>query len=282
MNSVVVRCLYVLVLLFAGICPAYADDAEKGESRPVTSVYSLEIGRGGALSTYLSPLRYSGTAYGISGRWMKALPWNAEHAVMGFMAGVTYQDMLNPSHSAAMSGLEGSLEWGMAWRCRPYPRLQLSAGGDVIVRGGALYLARNGNNPVTARAYAGVAADMSVSYHFRIGRLPILVSDRVSVPSLGAFFCPEYGETYYEIYLGNRQGLAHCAWWGNHFAIDNCLSLTLDFGRTAMEVGYRYSYSNAYANHLTTRVHSNTFVIGVIPQGIGLKKRNPKAIYAGY
>lgn len=282
MNSLPLRYLVSLILTIFCAWPAYPEGAEVVESRPVTSEYCLEIGKGGALSTYLSPLRYAGSSYGISGRWSKALPWNSKHAVMAFSAEGVYQDMLNQSHTAVMAGIEGKLGWGMAWRYRPLPKLQLAAGADILVQGGALYLARNGNNPVTARVYAGMAADLSASYCLKFGRLPVLISERITLPSIGAFFCPEYGETYYEIYLGNRSRLAHCGWWGNHFALDNLLTVTLDFGRTAMEVGYRYSYASAHANHLTTRTCANMFVIGVIPQGIGLKRKNPKTVYAGY
>ena len=59
------------------------------------------------------------------------------------------------------------------------------------------------------------------------------------------------------------------------------LSIKLDFGRTAMEIGYRYDYRSYFANHIVTRTSLNSFVIGVIPQGLGLKKRT-KAISSLY
>lgn len=121
----------------------------------------------------------------------------------------------------------------------------------------------------------------SVSKHFLIGKLPILVADRVRIPFAGVFFCPGYGETYYEIYLGNHKGLVHAGWWGNNFRIDNLLSFTLDFGRTAMEIGYRVNAYNQWANNLNTKIITNSFVIGVLPGGIGLKNKT-KANYSLY
>ncbi|MDE6027803.1 MAG: DUF3316 domain-containing protein, partial [Muribaculaceae bacterium] len=170
---------------------------------------------------------------------------------------------------------------GTGYRWKLPNNIQLAAGCLLDINGGALYLMRNGNNPVTALAYAGIDMDCSASYHFNIGKLPVLITDRVQLPTIGAFFAPQYGETFYEIYLGNRAGLAHCGWWGNNFGIDNLLSVKLDFGRTAMEIGYRYDYRSSYANHIVTRTSLNSFVIGVIPQGLGLKKKT-KANYAGY
>ena len=109
----------------------------------------------------------------------------------------------------------------------------------------------------------------------------MIISERVQFPLLGAFFSPGYGETFYEIYIGNHKNLIHCGWWGNNFGIGNLLSLKLDFGRTAMEIGYRYDYRSSFANNLVLRTAANNFVIGVIPGGLGLKKKN-KTNYALY
>lgn len=101
-----------------------------------------------------------------------------------------------------------------------------------------------------------------------------MISDQMSVPTLGAFFAPQYGETYYEIWLGNHNGLAHCGWWGNNFGIRNLLSVKLDFGRTAMEIGYQYERQSYWANSLNTVINTHQFVIGVIPHGLGLKRKS--------
>lgn len=271
------------ILLIVAICLFAAEsvNAQDSLSRPVTSVYRLEGGATNARSTYLSPLRYSGTLWGVTGEWTKAFQKKPEHLIMSFAGAMNYRNMLNPPHSARMLGFDAKFNWGMAYRWRMPNNIQLAAGALLDINGGALYLTRNGNNPVTVIASAGIDIDLSVSWHFKIGRLPILVSDRLQIPSLGAFFSPEYGETLFEIYLGNRKGLAHCGWWGNNFGAGNLLSFKLDFGRTAMELGYRYDFRSFYANHLITRTAVNSFVIGVIPQGLGLKRKT-KANYAGY
>lgn len=141
------------------------------------------------------------------------------------------------------------------------------------MEGGAYYLLRNGNNPVEAIANLSLGLRASASRPFKIGKLDVLVSDIVNLPSTSIFFSPEYGETYYEIYLGNHSGLAHAGWWGNNFRINNLLSATLDFGRTSLSLGYRFNAYNQWACHLNTKIISHAFVIGVVPGGIGLKKK---------
>ncbi len=261
------------MLLWLFVMPFALANAED-PARPVTGSYRLEIGGMNARSTYLSPLKYSGTSVGASGEWRKSFQKNPENLVMTFSGAVNFEDMINTPGSARMLGADAEFNWGMAYRTRLPKDFQITAGGVVDINGGALYLTRNGNNPVSVNAWAGIDLTASASWHFTLGKLPILVSENVKLPTLGAFFCPGYGETYYEIYLGNHKGLAHCGWWGNHFSISNFLCLTLDFGRTAMELGYRYDYRSSSANNLVTRTSRNSFVIGVIPGGIGLKKKN--------
>lgn len=264
------KVLLILILLVASFKAMGQDNIT--QSRPVTGVYSLEFAGINAKATYLSPLTYTGTRYSLSGYWAKAMPFNPEYAIMEFDADASFSSLLNPAQTARMVGLEASFSWDMAWRKKLTHDFQVTAGAGVMLEGGAYYLLRNSNNPVQALANVSIMVNASVSKHFKIGRLPILVSDRVRIPSLGVFFCPQYGETYYEIYLGNHKGLAHAGWWGNNFRIDNLLSVSLDFGRTAMLVGYRINAYNQWANHLNTKIITNSFVIGVIPGGLGLKK----------
>lgn len=252
-------------------------ESEITQSRPVTGFYSLGYGHNEVLATYLSPLKYTGSTYSVLGQWSKAMPFNPRHVIMTFTADANFSNLLNPAKTASMLGLTGSFSWGMAWRTNLPESIQLSAGGAVEIAGGAYYLLRNGNNPVEALASASINLTASLSRPFRIGKLPIVVAERVSLPSLGIFFSPQYGETYYEIYLGNHKGLVHPGWWGNNFRIDNLLSLTLDFGRTAAMIGYRFNAWTQWANNLNTKIFTHSLVIGVIPGGIGLKKTKLKS-----
>lgn len=279
-----VKILLAFLLILIPLVKTHSQEA-KESSRPVTGFYNLEIGGTTVKASYLSPLRYKGTQYSLSGSWSKAMPFNPEQAVMQFDVNADFSNLLNPAQTARMVGLNGEFAWTMSWRKRVAHNFQFTAGGGIDLSGGAYYLIRNSNNPVQAMANLSITLAASVSKHFKIGRLPVLVSDRVKLPSLGVFFCPGYGETYYEIYLGNHKGLAHAGWWGNNFRIDNLLSFTLDFGKTAMMLGYRLNVYTQWANNLNTKIITNSFVIGVIPGGIGLKKHRSapeSAIYSIY
>lgn len=271
MNSRIrLRAVALATLLFVFL-------ASRGEDfgsydRPVIGSYRLEIGRRIAYSTYLSPFSYRGAGFAASGFWTKVLPCNPRHLAMHFEGRASMGSLLNPSHTAREYDLRANVQWGLEWQTRPAPGWLVGAGGTVGVYGGALYLPRNSNNPVAVQFAAGIGAQAFASRLLKIGKVPLLVSDRLSLPLMGGFFCQDYGEPYYEIYIGNHKKLAHFGWPGNRFGIDNLLAVTLDLGKTALEVGYRFSMQNERANNLTTRIFNNAFVIGVIPGGLGIKR----------
>lgn len=275
------RIVGIIFCLLLSSLSSFAQDNKDAE-RPVTGFYNLELGGTSVLATYLSPLTYKGSQFSVSGIWTKAMPFDPENAVMEFDLKADFCNLLNPAKTARMVGLNGDFSWDMAWRKRLKSDFQVTVGGGAMISGGAYYLLRNSNNPVQAMANFSLMITASASKHFSIGRLPVLISDRIKLPSFGVFFCPGYGETYYEIYLGNHSGLAHAGWWGNNFRLDNLLSVSLDFGRTAMMIGYRLNVHNQWANNLNTHIITNSFVIGVIPGGLGLKKKSPNFNYSLY
>lgn len=250
-------------------------DSSRAEElpRPIVQNYRVELSHTNARSSYLSPLPYSGKGVAVSAQWSKASRLHPENMVMDFKFDAQASDNLNPAKSAQMYGIDANLAWGLSWRKRWQNDIQTTLGGSTFARGGALYLTRNGNNPVTALGTAGVNLNGSASWHSAIGDIPILITDALTIPSLSLFFSPQYGETYYEIYLGNQNGIIHPGWWGNNFGINNLLSCTFDFGHTAFELGYRYERSSYYASNLFTMTDRHSLVIGVIPFGIGLRKK---------
>lgn len=269
----------ILLMTAAFAINAYeAPDSVRELKRPVIGSYRLEMGGRTAYSTYLSPFTYRGKGFAASGFWTKALPFNPRHMAMHFEGRISAGDLLNPAKSAREIELHANVQWGMEWQKRFSGGWMIGAGGTAGLYGGVLYLPRNSNNPVSVQFAIGLGAGAFGSKLLFIKKLPILISDRLTLPLAGGFFCQDYGESYYEIYMGNHKNLAHFGWPGNRFGIDNLLAVTLDLGRTALEVGYRFSMQNEHANNLTTRIFNNAFVIGVIPGGLGIKTKKSNII----
>lgn len=233
------------------------------DSRPIISSYALQVGGETAVSTYLSPLRYSGPRIGLSGRWGKRLPVNPERLSMQFSADAGGAFMSARGLSTSMYDAGIGFDWRLYYTWHPASAWSVSAGGGAGLGAGVLYKPSNGNNPAAAYADIHLALAARGAWSGRLGRLPVTVTDEVSLPSLSTFFSPEYAEPYYAIYLGYRRGLVNAGWWGNHFALDNLLNVRLFFGKRALDVGYRLNIDSSWVHHINTQRVSHSLSIGV-------------------
>lgn len=236
--------------------------------RPVRGLYALEVGSMSAVSRYLSPVEYSGFRFGLSGYWTKLLPQSPARWRMHFEGGAgAALGLLNPRGTASMQGIDINFAWHCAaYRHLPYG-LTISAGPGITTEGGILALLKNSNNPVSINLMAAVSARTDLLWETHIKRLPVTARLSLSIPLAGAFFMPGYGETYYEISLGNRNGLAHALWPGNYPQINLNTGVSFDFGKTSMELGYHLYWRRSTANNLVERQCRNMFYIGIIPGG---------------
>lgn len=242
--------------------------------RPLNSFYYFEIGSASDFNTYLSPVRYSGTHLGIGGTWSRAMAFNPERFIMDFDASISMDMSHNRPNTSSMSGFDLSLSWDMLYRLSPIRNLQIGAGAGLELDAGALYLPRNSNNPVAARFSLDVTLNLRADYTLNLGRLPIVFTDRLSIPSLGVFFSPQYGQSYYEIYLGDHSGLAHCGWWGNHFALTNTLMAQIPICNIRLAAGYQTQCRSSYVNKINTRLISNSFMLGIATDWINVTRNH--------
>ncbi|MBD5419052.1 MAG: hypothetical protein HDR48_03320 [Bacteroides sp.] len=248
--------------------------AMQGVSRPVIGKYGMAIGGSSIVSTYLSPVEYTGMRLSIGGEWDKVAPFAGGRLKMHFEGNVGgVWSLLNPAATASMQEIDVDFSWTLERLWRFPHNFTFSAGGGIMAEGGAAALLKNSNNPVAVNIAAAVNARCEGTWQTHISRLPMLMRVGMRMPLVGAFFMPEYGETFYEIYLGNRRGLVHALYPGNYPEINLKAAVALDFGRTAMEVGYMLQWRRTSANHLIERVADNMFFINIIPGGMGLKSK---------
>lgn len=258
----------IVLSLAATVAVAQNDSAAVEILRPVTSAYSIEVGSSHLTDTYLTPLNYDGWTAAMSYERLQAPRFNPAGAIMQLRGRLSVDRDQNPARNATMWGLDLNVDWGVLWRLKSLrlPQgLAITGGFNTGLDIGALYLARNGNNPVTAKAAWTVGISAMAVYNFRLGALPLTLRYQPSLPLTGVFFSPDYGELYYEIYLGNRSGLAHFAWWGNRMRLIVAPSLDISFRCGTFSLGYRYGLLSSYVNGLHTRIISHTVAIGFIP-----------------
>lgn len=263
--------LSILLSAASALCMHAAEPADSVRPyRPVTSAYTLGIGSSHLCDTYLTPLHYTGFGAELRYERMSAMAFDPERWIMQLDGRLMFDHTENPARNSTMTGLELRLSWAMMRRCRiaSVPGLLLFYGGYTDLGGGGLLLARNGNNPAQARAAWTLGPTVMGVWNHRFGRLPVTLRYQARMPLVGAFFSPDYGELYYEIYLGNHKGLAHAAWPGNYFHLDNLLSADLHLGNTSLRIGYAADIFSSKTNNIVTRHITHLFVLGVTTESI--------------
>lgn len=270
------RAITLLIALLACTAVSATEPAENRHDilRPVASAYTIEIGSSHLCDTYLTPLEYKGLHTALSYERMQAMAFSPEKWIMQLRGSLSLNQSENPAGNATMWDLDFNVSWGMMrrWKIEAVSGLQLSAGGVTGINLGALYLARNGNNPVSAKAAWTVGVTGAAVYNFKISRLPVTVRYQPTLPVTGVFFSPDYGELYYEIYLGNHAGLAHGAWWGNYFRLDNLLTADLRLGATNLRIGYNCDVLSTKVNNIVSRRINHALVLGISGEWLSLPR----------
>ena len=255
----------------AGTFDTPKDSSAIAIERPVNSAFTFDLGGASILDTYLTPIKYKGMNMRLGYERLQAMKFNPIPWVMQMDAGIEYQRVKNIPRNHSMHSLMVEYQWGMMHRWSILPGLQLMAGGSTRFRGGAIYNSYNSNNPVSPKIHWSVNLTGMAVYNTTIGRLPVTLRYQATLPFIGAFFSPEYGESFYEIYLGNLDNIVHCGWWGNRFDLRNVFTADLHFGRTSLRLGYRGQIETSFVNNLNYQFFTNSFIIGVSGEWMSLK-----------
>lgn len=265
-------CKIVLAITLVLLCHTalHAQDSAVAIERPVLSAYTIEAGTSHIADTYLSPLKYDGPKLGFSYERMQAMRFNPQKWVMRLKWGINGDMTRNPARSTSIYGLNIDFGWGMAHRWHVADNWTFMAGGSTGIDAGILYAAHNSNNPVSAKAAWTVNALGAAVYNGKIGRVPFCARYLAEMPLTGVFFSPEYGQLYYEIYLGNHSNLARVAWPGNFFRLNNLATVDLRLGRTIVRLGYRCLIMSTKTSGIVTRDISHTAVIGFVSEWLSL------------
>lgn len=245
--------------------------------RPVTSSYSIEAGSARQIDTYLTPMHYDGQAFGLSYSRLQAMKFKPETWTQQLYGKLSLDHTQNPVRNATMWGTELNFRWGMFRKISLPWGLTAAPGLMADIRVGALYLNRNGNNPVSAQASLTLDLSALVAKTVRIGRIYIDFTYQPTLPLSGCFFSPDYGELYYEIYLGNHKNLFHGAWPGNYFRLENLFTADIHLGNTALRLGYSGSVFSSKANNIVTRHTTHAFVIGITQSWLSVPRHKSNA-----
>ena len=249
--------ILVLTAAFAG----YAQEENK-----LPLIYqSISIGSGysSTYDSYLSPLNYSGWNIGLMGEHMKTSQRMNGRLSTQHLYYLEYANMDNPSKSANIYRACLEYNYGLYYRFNPIPKLQLWAGLQTNVFLGGIYNPRNSNNPANAKANLDINLSGMAVYRFHIKRQALQFRYQINLPFLGALFSPEFGQSYYEISLGDGTPLVYFAAWHNRFVLRNMLSMELPLNFCTLRLSLVNWLYETRVNELNTQLVSNSIYMGI-------------------
>lgn len=235
------------------------------------NTFSLSIGSANMYDTYLSPLEYKGTSIKGMYEQMRQTTWFDYRFYKQQIIEIEFAKGDNPAKNASEYYFLANYRLGGHYRLLQTERFRLGVGGLWDVNAGVLYNERNGNNPATARAYTNLNLSAIASYKFKWFALRW----QLDTPFVGMLFSPRYGQSYYEISLGNTVDVINFASLHNQRALRNYFTIDVPISKYIIRVGYQGSYYQTKVHNIQTHHYTNSFVIGFPLEGIKLPK--PKA-----
>ena len=170
------------------------------------------------LDTYLSPNRYVGLLADIGLEQWKCSRWGDGRLYAQWFSHTTLGITSGSGSSSEMLAME-DLSYAMPWQCVDTKHFRLYAGGEFQARLGGVWNPRNSNNPANAKAGTHLGGMAMAEFRYHLGKRPVRSSVTFDMPLVGAFFSPEYTESYYELfYVGGTSPCIHLA------TPANCLS----------------------------------------------------------
>ena len=264
---------YILFLFLLTAFSAYSQ-----ETKPIPLTYQstmVGVGTSHVYDSYLSPLKYSGTNVGLVYEQMRMIGMGNGNLSVQHQFFINYSYTENSTQTASDQTGWFEYNFGLPYRFNLTDNLQLFAGPQAGVMLGFIYNSRNGNNPASAKVNADVGLSGIAAYKLMIKSQPIRFRYQLNLPVIGGLYSPQYGESYYEIGMGNSEKLFYFSSFHNYFAFKNMLSVELPLNWITIRAALVNSFYQTKVNDLVTQSRSNTFYVGISKNFYVVSGRKP-------
>ena len=148
-------------------------------------------------------------------------------------------------------------------------RLQLLAGAQAQATAGALYIPTNGNNLVSAKMRATLAASAMAIYRIPAKKGNYTLRAQLDIPLIGAMFAPEFGQSYYEIFgLGQNKNTIVLSHPANSPSMRAMLSadipVALHKWSSTIRLTYIADIFQSDVHDTRTHIYNHSFAVGFV------------------
>lgn len=244
---------------------------------PLTTNNAISVSVGGAnmYDTYLSPLQYKGYSIQLMYEQMRRTTWFNHRFYKQQVFELDFAKGDSPAKNVTEYWGLFSYRLGGHYSIYNTDRLRVGVGGLWDLNAGVLYNERNGNNPASARGYTNLNLSAMVSYKFK----RFALRWQIDTPFAGILFSPKYGQSYYEISLGNSVGVVNFASLHNQRAVRNYFSIDIPIQNYIVRLGYLGSWYQTKVHNIQTHHYTNNFVIGFPLEGVKKPKQKARNSY---
>lgn len=262
---------FCLAYCFFNTSSLYAQVDEKIKSTNNATI--IGVGNSNLLDTYLSPLKYTGTSIRLMHERMKKSSWFDNKCTQQQLIDLEVSKTRNPYQNADQLSFLLGYTFGGHYNLIKTEKFRFSTGGLWNISGGVLYNQRNSNNPASARAYSNIQLSAIAFYNWK----SVTFRGQIDAPIMGVVFSPHYGQSYYEISLGNSVGVVNFASLHNQRALRTYLTADIPVSKVSIRVGYLGSFYQTKIHDLQTHNYSSSFVIGLVRESINLSGNKIRA-----
>ena len=254
-------CLTAALWLSATHLMAQAKDHPGKE---VENAQMVAIGATDVLDTYLAPWKYKGAEmryishtlrHEEGKKWMHRIvhtgtaSFTEDRSGDGSMSGGYYN--LNVATLRPLTASKGNFTF--------------MVGGQADFNIGALYNARNQNNPAQLKLVMSIGPTVNAQYRFHLKKTRIRLGYELDAPLVGLMFCPNYGQSYYEIFsLGNYDHNAIVTTPFSAPSMRHTVTLDAELWGTIFRLGYLGDYQQAEVNNIKQHAYTHALLIGVV------------------
>ncbi|OJU38542.1 MAG: hypothetical protein BGN96_03215 [Bacteroidales bacterium 45-6] len=238
----------------------------------VNKATSIGYGSASVYDSYLSPLEYNGNSYSFLHERVSRTHLLNDRLVKQQLFGLNLTSTENPAKNATTYSAIAEYRLGAHYPVWQRGNFRFRAGGVWNLGGGVVYNQRNSNNPASAKAYTNL--NVSVQSFFRWKSL--LLRWQLDTPVVGVFFTPEYGESYYEVSLGNYPNAVHFASIHNQRALLSYFSADFPVSNWTIRLGLQSSLYQTRANSLVSHLYTHNILIGLVSESLNLSGKRLK------